>query len=96
MIGALVALTAVVWGAVGVVAAVRARGRAEVHHGDALMWRSAAINTAREWVRTERGEVAAKDFVDAMQTKSPTIVRENLPTLAKASAARWPHTGGAA
>lgn len=60
---------------------------------NAMMWRTAALDTAAEWIRIERGDVAAKEFRAWANTASQTMLRDHLPAIARKHAARWQKEG---
>lgn len=67
-----------------------AREASHLHRGQARLWRSAAINTAAEWVRREKGDAAADDFRAWASVRSDALLRDYLPAIAHKHAARWP------
>jgi len=92
----MLAIAVSVLAAAAIGALVFERRRREHYHGQALLWRAAAINTAAEWVRQEKGEVASQDFVTWANNRSDTLLRDHLPAIASAHSARWPNFRGTA
>jgi hypothetical protein len=74
-----------------------AQAESDRHYYEITLWRSAALDTAAEWVRREKGETAAKDFKAwALDRAGTPMLRDHLPAIAARHSARWPNEPGEA
>lgn len=69
-----------------------AQAEADAARYQATLWKVAAINTAAEWVRREKGETASADFKAWAMQKPAEMLRDHLPAIALKHAARWPNS----